>query len=205
MSRPAVPSRREDILKAARQAFSARGFAAARMQDIAQRAGISKASLYLQFASKEALFEAATVELIEAMLPQAAPEDFGDIPAEQLLRGLIRAIALRLGEEDMAFVPRVIIGEGMNFPELARFYYEHAIARGVAVIERIIRHGIGRGEFACADPLHACRSVIGGVLVTAIWKQMLEPVGAAPIDIAAMAEAHVDTLLNGLKLRKDAA
>jgi AcrR family transcriptional regulator len=204
MPRPAVPSRRSDILAAARQAFSARGFAATRMDDIARRAGISKAALYLQFDSKEALFEATTVELIEAMLPQAAPADFGDVPAEVLLRGLIAAFAVRLGESEMAFVPRVIIGEGMNFPDLARFYYENAVSRGMAVIDRIIRHGIARGEFVCADPAHACRSVIGGILVTAMWKHVFEPVGAAPIAIPAMAQTHADTLIEGLRRRKEA-
>lgn len=174
------------------------------MEDIARGAGISKAALYLQFASKEALFEATTIEVIEAMLPQAAPSQFADVPAETLLRGLIESFAARLGESEMAFVPRVIIGEGINFPELARFYYENAVSRGMAVIEAIIRHGIVRGEFACAEPVHACRSVIGGILVAAMWKHVFEPVGAAPVEVASMARAHADTLILGLKCRKEA-
>lgn len=205
MARPSVPSRRADILKAAREAFSARGFAATRMEDIAARAGISKAALYLQFDSKQALFEAAVIELIEVMLPQIAPADFGEVPADVLLTGMIAAISSRLGADDMGFVPRVIIGEGQNFPELARFYYEQAVSRGIAAIERIIRHGIDRGEFTCADPALACRSVIGGVLIGVIWKQVFEPVGAEPVDPAALAAAHARTILLGLKLRKENA
>lgn len=205
MPRPSVPTRRADILRAARQAFSAKGFAGTRMDDIAALAGISKAALYLQFPSKEALFEACAMDLIETMLPQLAPDDLGDLSAEFLLRALIAAAAARLGEPDMVFVPRVIIGEGMNFPDLARFYYDNAIARGLAAIERIIRHGVERGEFTCADPAHACRSVIGGILVTAIWKNVFEPVGAAQVDIAAMAQSHADTLILGFKQRGESA
>ncbi len=205
MARTKPPSRRADVLAAARDAFNARGFAGARMDDIARAVGISKAALYLDFPSKQALFEALTTELIETMLPEAVPEQFGAIPGEVLLRGFITVIAHRLLQEDMAFVPCVIIGEGRNFPEIARYYHDHVIARGLGAIERIIAHGVARGEFACADVPQAARSVVGGVLLGAIWKMVFEPVGAAPLDPAALASAHAETILNGLKLRKDAA
>lgn len=205
MPRPAVPSRRADILLAARDVFNARGFAGTRMDDIARVVGISKAALYLQFPSKEALFEALVTELIEKMLPQAAPPEFGDVPAEQILRQFTSFIAARLIQPEMAFVPRVIIGEGANFPGLARFYHEHVIARGMALVERIMRYGIARAEFTCPDVAQACRTLIGGVLIGAIWQTVLVPVGAEPLDAAGMAQAHADTILNGLLVRKDCA
>ena len=205
MPRPAVPTRRSDILRAARLAFGARGFPATRMEDIARHAGISKAALYLQFASKEELFEAATAEVIETMLPEMAPATLDGLPAEPLLRGLIAAATMRLTQDDMIFVPRVIIGEGMNFPALARFYYEQVVSRGISVIERIIRHGIERGEFASDDVAQACRTVIGGILVGAIWKRVFEPVGAEVLDPPAMALAHAETVLSGLLTRKQSA
>ena len=65
----------------------------------------------------------------------------------------------------------------------------------------IVRHGIARGEFACNDPVQACRTIIGGMLIAAIWKNTFEPVGADPVDPSAMAQAHADTVLNGLKTR----
>jgi AcrR family transcriptional regulator len=205
MARTKPPSRRADVLAAARAAFNARGFAGARMDDIAKTVGISKAALYLDFPSKQALFEALISELIETMLPEAVPEQFGDIPGEVLLRGFIAVMTRRIMQDDMALVPRVIIGEGLNFPELARFYHDHVIARGIGAIERIVAHGVARGEFVCADVPQAARSVVGGILLGAIWKMVFEPVGATPLDPATLAQGHADTLLSGLKLRKDAA
>ncbi|MFM5953032.1 MAG: TetR family transcriptional regulator [Novosphingobium sp.] len=205
MPRPAVPSRRADILLAARDVFSARGFSGTRMDDIARAVGISKAALYLQFASKEAMFEALVTELIERMLPQAAPADFGDVPAAEILRRFTGFMADRLIQPEMAFVPRVIIGEGANFPELARFYHDHVIARGMGIVERIMRHGVARGEFTCPDVAQAGRTLIGGMLIGAIWQTVLVPAGAEPLDPAAMARAHADTVLNGLLVRKDCA
>ena len=205
MPRPAPANRRENILAAAREEFSARGYAAARMEEIARRVGISRAALYLQFESKEAIFLALVEGLIADTLPAVAPEDFGDIPAEVLLRGLVSAALHRLTTGDIAFVPRLIVGEGQRFPELARYYHEHALLRVLGLLERIVRHGVARGEFACADPHLACRSIAGGVILSALWKTVFEPVGAETIDPAAMAEAHAETLLKGLLVRKEYA
>jgi AcrR family transcriptional regulator len=205
MPRKSSPTRRADILLAARDAFNAGGFAGTRMEDIAGRVGISKAALYLQFESKQVLFKSLVQETIAAMLPQAAPEHFGDMPAETVLRRFIAFMAERIASPEMAFVPRVIIGEGTNFPELARFYHDTVIARGLGVLDRIIAHGVARGEFACADPHQACRSIVGGVLFGALWKIVFEPVGAEPLDASAMARTHADTVLSGLLVRKEAA
>lgn len=205
MPRKSSPTRRADILLAARDAFNAGGFAGTRMEDIGRRVGISKAALYLQFESKQVLFESLIQETIASMLPQAAPEQFGDMPAEGVLRGFVTFMAERIASPEMAFVPRVIIGEGANFPELARFYHDTVIERGLGVLERIIAHGVARGEFACADPHHACRSIVGGVLFGALWKIVFEPVGAERLDVSAMARTHADTVLSGLLVREEVA
>jgi AcrR family transcriptional regulator len=203
MPRPKVPTRRADILAAAQGVFNARGFAGARMDDVARAAGLSKAALYLQFASKEALFEALVTEVIEATLPAAVPADFGATPAPVLIEGFVVTMSGRLTSPEVAFVPRVIIGEGMNFPGLARFYHDHVVARGLGIVEAIIRHGMKRAEFACDDPAMAARTLMGGLLMGAVWKMVFEPVGAEPLDPARMAKVHARTILDGLLIRKE--
>lgn len=205
MPRVTPPTRREDIVAAARATFNARGFAGARLDDIARAAGISKAALYLQFASKEALFEAVVRELIETTLPQAVPQDFATTSAPDLLRRFIAFAFSRLASPDMAFVPRVIIGEGANFPELARFYHDEVVGRINALIEAIIRHGIARGEFGCERPDLAARTVVGGVVFGALWKIVFEPIGGQTLDIPAMAHSHAEVLLNGLLRQREPA
>src|SRR6201984_748693 len=56
-NRESAPDRREAILAAALDEFSARGFAAARLDDVARRAGVAKGTIYLHFADKETLFQ----------------------------------------------------------------------------------------------------------------------------------------------------
>jgi hypothetical protein len=142
--------------------------------------------------------------MIEDMLPAALPP-LGDTPAPDALRRFIHVVMVRLGSGNIAFLPRLIIGEGQAFPDLVKFYHDHAIARVLGAIETIIRHGVTRGEFVCADPALAVRSVAGGVILTAIWRIVFEPVGAMPIDIEAMARSHADVLLNGLIIKEAAA
>ncbi|WP_157812438.1 TetR/AcrR family transcriptional regulator [Novosphingobium kunmingense] len=205
MPRPSVPTRRADILEAARAVFSQRGYAGTRMDDVAKAIGLSKAALYLQFESKDALFQALVTDVIDRTLPDMVPADFADVPAPALLEGFVHVAAQRMTSPEVAFVPRIIIGEGSNFPDLARFYHDNVVDRGLGMVEAIIRHGVGRGEFICEDPAMACRSVIGALLLNAVWRMVFEPVGAEPVDPAAMARAHTRLLLDGLLVRKDAA
>ena len=201
MPRSTPLNRRADILAAAKHEFASRGFAAARMEDIARRLGLSKATLYLQFETKEALFRALIEALVAETLPQVLPTDFGDIPASQLMAAFIPAALRGIADGDIAFVPRLIIGEGTKFPELARFYHDKAISRILGLVERLIRHGIDRGEFRAVDAHQVSRSIAGGVVLAALWRTVLEPVGVEPFDIEGMARAHLDLVLNGLLVK----
>lgn len=201
MARPSAPIDRDQLLALARAEFNARGFSAARMEDIARAGGISKAALYLRFPSKEAIFVEAVRDLIARTLPELMPSEFGDHSAEALLRQFLPQVFLRLTAPEFAFVPRVIIGEGANFPELARFYHDEVIQRVLELMTGLIRHGIARGEFTCTDPGLACRTIAGGAIFAALWRVVFEPVGAEPIDPLRLAQAHAETVLAGLLAR----
>lgn len=199
MPRVTPPDRRERILDAAREEFATRGFAAARMEDVAKRVGISRAALYLSFDSKEALFRELVSAVITDIMPTLLPSDYGTLPAPALLRGFVKNAMKRMASPEMAFLPRLIVGEGRNFPELARFYHETAMICVLGAVERLIIHGVERGEFACADPKMAARSVAGGIIFAALWRNVFEPVGAEPLDIDWMAESHAGLILGGLR------
>lgn len=198
MPRVTPADRRERILDAAREEFAERGFAAARMEDVAKRVGISRAALYLAFDSKEALFRALVSEVITEMMPTLLPSDYGSLPAPVLLRAFVKNAIKRIASPEMAFLPRLIVGEGRNFPELARFYHETAMICILGAIERLIAHGIARGEFACPDPKTAAQCVAGGIIFAALWRNVFEPVGAEPLNVDWMAENQAAMVLYGL-------
>jgi AcrR family transcriptional regulator len=201
MSRPAPQGRREAILTAARSEFAARGYAAARLDDIAATVGISKAALYLQFTDKAALFRALIVWLVDGTMAQLAPPaGLENSTAATQLRHLLDGAIQRMTIGEAAFLPRLIIGEGGNFPDLVRFYHEQSIARMFGVIEGIIARGVAMGEFRAVNPALVARTVAGAVVLAAIWKTVFEPVGIESLDVVQMGKSHLDILLHGLTL-----
>src|SRR6188474_1698007 len=141
-------ARPQEILEAALAAFAERGFAAARMDDIAQRARVSKGTIYLYFESKEAVFRA----LIQETLAKRV-SDFAAVVREH--RGpvapVLREILLRLGHlvatSDFVVLPKMVIAEAGNFPDLARIYREEVVERGLTLFGGLLQAGMDRGEF----------------------------------------------------------
>jgi AcrR family transcriptional regulator len=198
MPRRTPPDRRESILAAARTEFAGRGYAGTRMEDVAARVGISKAALYLQFTDKAALFRELVDWMLATRLPSALPPEMASAPAAAQLEALVRFGARQLAQPEIAFLPRLVIGEGGNFPEIARTYHDRAVSMILALMENIVARGVASGAFRPVDPHLAARSVAGALLLGALWKTVFEPVGAKPVDMDALAASHIDIVLNGL-------
>ncbi len=193
-------ARPDEILAAALESFAARGFAATRLEDVAARAGISKGTLYLYFKSKEELFEAVVrarllpnLERVEALAASF------EGPSALLLERLLLTIAGVVGSQ-IGAIPKLVIAEAGNFPDLARFYLDEVVRRGLRLIGRILRRGIARGEFRAVDVDHTVFCVIAPMLIAALWKSSLETYDDASLDAEALARAHLDLLLRGLEV-----
>ncbi len=127
-------ARPEEILSAALESFAARGFAATRIEDVAARAGISKGTLYLYFDGKEELFKAV---VRQALLPnlariEALAATF-EGPSALLLERLLATIAGVINSR-VGAIPKLVIAEAGNFPDLARFYLAEVVQRGLGLI-----------------------------------------------------------------------
>src|SRR5262245_42444663 len=115
--------RREAILSAALDVFSSSGFAAARLDDVAKRAGIAKGTIYLYFRDKESLFQ----ELVRTMLSpvvgtlEAAP--LADLPARAVAQFIADMFVREVFGTRRKDVIRLVIADGARFPKLAEFYY----------------------------------------------------------------------------------
>jgi hypothetical protein len=95
-----------------------------------------------------------------------------------------------------------VIAEAGNFPDLARFYLDEVVRRGLRLIGSILRRGIERGEFRRIDVDHTVFCVIAPMLLAALWKNSLEPHDDAPLDAQALARAHLELLLRGLEAHR---
>ena len=188
-----------EILAAAIDVFAARGFAAARLDEVAARAGVTKGTLYLYFENKEALFKAIVHEQLLPRLAEADERARGYTgPATVLLLEVIKTIADAVIGTRLGLIPKLVIADAGNFPELARFYVDEVIARGMGVFSRILERGVAQGEFRKIDLAVAAPVCIGPLLLLAIWKNVLEPHAKRKIDKDQYIAAYTDIVLRGL-------
>jgi AcrR family transcriptional regulator len=193
-------ARPAEILEAALACFRERGFTATRLEDVAARAGVTKGTIYLYYPSKEELFKAVVrgrllpnLERLEAALGEPGP-------AAPLLELLFTVWARDVLPAPVSVLPKLVIAEAGNFPELARFYLETVVHRGIGLIAAVLRRGIASGEFRPVDVDHVVFSIVGPLLLTALWKHSLGPPDDRPLDVGAVCRAHLDLVLHGLRL-----
>jgi AcrR family transcriptional regulator len=192
--------RTPEILEAALASFAEKGFAATRMDDIAARAGITKGTIYLYFDSKEAVFKALARQSAGAQIAAiTAQVEASESPSAELLRFVIATLGHFMRTTDRIILPRVLLAEMGNFPELAEFWRREIIDRGLGLFETIIKRGIARGEFREVPPQHAARLCIAPLLVMALWRMHFEKFDSAPYDYQGLVQTHIETLLRGLQ------
>lgn len=207
---PPPPRRRRkearpaELIAAALDVFVEKGYAAARLEDVAARAGVSKGTLYLYFDSKEVLFKAV---VREGLLPALAESEglvagFSGSAAD-LLREVIGGMWRLIGSQRIGGIPKLVFAEAHNFPEIARFYHEEVILRGTALIRGVIERGIACGEFRSVDPASAILVVIAPVLMRMIWRHSIDCCAAAGVSDASYFDEYFALVLRGL--RADAA
>ena len=192
-------ARPQEILEAALAVFAEKGFAAARMDDIAARARVSKGTIYLYFPSKEAVFKALVQEMIGpqlARLADLARAHEGAIAP--LLAAMLRNLGQFIATSDKVVLPKMVIAEAGNFPDLARIYREEVIERGLGLFGNLLQAGMARGEFREIPIPHAVRMCLAPLLLAAIWRTTFARFDPVPYDYQGLIEAHVTTLLRGL-------
>ena len=203
MTEPRWQGRAEDrpreICAAALEIFAEKGFAGAKLDEIARRAGVSKGTLYLYFKDKDELFRAVVRDTVApdiggvtAMLAAS------NLPFADCVRMLLQRFAKISLKVPVGPVAKMVIGESRNFPKLAKVWHDEIVSTAIGVLVALVEKAQERGEVRSGDPrLHAF-SLIAPMMIGILWRETLEPAGGAPIDIEAMARQHADTILAGM-------
>ena len=185
-------ARREAILAAALDELCARGFAAARLDDVARRAGVAKGTIYLHFHDKEALFREIVGTMVvplvaglEAVPPQEAP-------IRAVLQSFADLFIREIYSTQRRNVLRLVMTEGPRFPQLAEFYYRNVVERALAAMRGLLQRALERGEIKNASLIEFPQLVVAPALVAIIWSGLFDRF--ASLDIAALMRAHLDLL-----------
>jgi AcrR family transcriptional regulator len=184
--------RRSAILKAALDEFSERGFAAARLDDVARRAGVAKGTIYLYFKDKEALFQelvrfqiGPVVGALEAVLAS-------DLPLAVIVEHALDIFVREIYGTHRKQVLRLIISEGPRFPALAEFYYREVLAHILKAVRARLARAVERGEIA-GDELVRFPQLLGAPgIVAIVWSGLFDRF--EPLDVRAMMRAYFDRL-----------
>jgi AcrR family transcriptional regulator len=187
--------RREAILAAALAEFSARGFAATRLDDVAQRAGVAKGTIYLYFHDKESLFQelirsrlSPVVETIEAAFAH-------DLPVRAVAQQAVELFVREIYGTSRKDVIRLVISEGPRFPKLAEFYHREVLSRIIAAVRGVLERAAERGELPSRKLIRFPQLLAAPGIVAIVWNALFEKLD--PIDVRALMLAHLDLLFGG--------
>ncbi len=169
-------ARPEEITDAALQLFTEKGFSATRMIDVAKAAGISKGTLYLYFESKEAIFRDVVKQRITPQLDtvEKLVEEFQGTHAD-LLKQMINGWWVGVACTPLSAIPKIIVSESGNFPELAEYFTNTVVIRSRNLFSKVISRGILSGEFRLYEAETVARLVIAPLVQATIWMHSLRP------------------------------
>jgi TetR/AcrR family transcriptional regulator len=192
-----------ELLAAALDLFVEKGFAATRVEEVAQRAGVSKGTLFLYFSSKEELFKAVVRENISGRFAEWGEEmNTFEGSSEELLRHCMTSWWERVGATKASGIPKLMMSEAGNFPELVRFFQQEVVQPGNDLIQRILQRGVERGELRAVDPVYGVYSILAPMIFLNMWKHGHGSCGDARVDLDPQQyiASQLQTLLHGLSL-----
>jgi AcrR family transcriptional regulator len=194
--------RPQELIAAALELFVEKGFASTRIEEVAQRAGVSKGTLYLYYASKEELLKAVIGQYLSSEIAEGAEQARAHQgSAADALRGLMVQWWVRVFDSPASGVFKLIITEVRNFPEIAQYYQQEVVGPGGRIIGELIERGIDSGEFRRVDVEGAVHSIVLPMIMLCLHKHSLGvcmPV-ASLLDARGFIEQHIDLLLLGLR------
>lgn len=191
--------RPKEILEAALELFSEKGFAATRLEDVAKRAGLSKAAIYLYFADKSAVLKGIIEAFVTANIAQieaVAATHKG--PIAPLLRDILLLLGNRIQTTRLPDLLKIVISEARAHPEVGRLYIDNVLSIALPLLTSLIARGVASGEFRAVDPELTAKCFVGPMVLAGVWRGVFQPIGAPPLDAEALARQHADLILTSL-------
>ena len=187
-----------EITEAALAVFAENGYSAARVDDVAKRAGVSKGLLYLYFKTKEELFKAVIRSFVAPKVQElSAIVDESELSAEEFIRGPFLTMVKTLPDSPIRIMVRLMFTEGHKHPDLVEFYWENVVAHAIEMMKKLIARGVADGQFRNTAIDELPQLLVSPVIFSIFWNQVFE--NHAKLDTGLLIETHVDAMLHYLK------
>ena len=191
--------RRNAIVAAALDEFAEKGFAAARMEDIARRAGVAKGTIYLNFNDKEALFEAIVNQEMRPNVEALASKVAAGGSLRDFIHETLLPLVGDLARTRRGVVVRLLLSEAGRFPKLAEVYYQLVIGPALDSIRTLLQ-AKDRGELKAMMLLQFPQLLVAPIPMAVIWTGLFERF--EHLDVERMAHAYFDFLLGEKPARR---
>jgi AcrR family transcriptional regulator len=167
-------ARRDAILAAALEEFAARGFAAARLDDVAKRAGVAKGTIYLHFRDKDALFQEIVRSLMGPFVGTIEQVLQSDIPLKLLAGQIVELFVREVFETRRKDIIRLMMTEGPRFPKLAEFYYREVLSKIFAGARKRLQRAVDAGEIKHASLVRFPQLIAAPGIMAIIWSGLFD-------------------------------
>jgi AcrR family transcriptional regulator len=187
-------ARRQAILDAALAVFVSDGYAAAKLDDVAEKAGVAKGTIYLHFKDKQDLFEQMVREAVSPVIARLeALAKLPELPADTVIRsmfGVFQTEVLGTSRKDLL---RLVMTEGPRFPAIAEFYHREVVSRGLKLMGEVLRRASEKGELADAGLAQYPQLVIAPLLLAVVWDGLFAAI--QPLDVKGLLDVYRALLL----------
>jgi AcrR family transcriptional regulator len=186
---------RSDILSAALDSFSVRGFFGTSMREIARAVGVREGALYHYFPSKDSILEEllqlhgpGKAKLLDSLDVAALASEVG---CEELLRNMVRMLVVEWASPDERKIAKIILTEGARIAADGRLVPQASFQVVRAALGRLFQVLIDEGHLEADDPRDVALAFLGPLMALRISLLVVAP---DPPDLATLqreAEAHV--------------
>jgi TetR/AcrR family transcriptional regulator len=198
--------RREQILDAAFEEFSEKGFKGATIKSIARAAGLqSPALIYWYFPDKEALFREVLGAKIPVLRAVSDPAGLLDLPPEEVLPTIARGYLSTFDNLAAQRMVRLIMGEAMRRPEIADIFGSAVIKRVLGFLKSYMARQVELGRLRPHDVRSSARAFIGMLLPQAGGKLFFPVIREDGLTDEEHIETAVNLFLQGLQPERQVA
>lgn len=191
-------ARPQEIIEAAIDEFVAKGYANAKLADIARRAGVVKGTIYRYFETKADVFRAVARHLVTEHLSTIEnASSSADNDVTTVLPMILSQVADRMSDPRVPGIVRMVLVEGRTFPDLAAVWHDEVIGKVAAFLTANIQRGQSTGSIRKGDPALMLFSIMGPMLLGVLFRDTFPDSPLAP-DLNALAAQHADLLRHGM-------
>jgi hypothetical protein len=118
---------------------------------------------------------------------------------DSLIRDMVKGWWVSVGSTRLGGIPKLMISESRNFPELTQFYFREVISRVHRLVAAAVQRGIDSGEFRPVDVEYVKRLVIAPLWLLTVWRFSFDYCESNQLDPFTYLDSHLDLILRGLK------